>query len=58
MRAMLLQRIATIDSSPLELVDLPTPEPAPGEVAAYAALQERFDRVTAGIRPLFPVLGG
>lgn len=32
MKAMLLRRIAPIDSSPLELVDLPTPEPAPGEV--------------------------
>jgi alcohol dehydrogenase, propanol-preferring len=32
MKAMLLRRIAAIDSSPLELVDLPTPEPGPGEV--------------------------
>lgn len=32
MKAMLLRRVAPIDSSPLELVDLPTPEPAPGEV--------------------------
>ena len=32
MKAMLLRRIAPIDSAPLELVDLPTPEPAPGEV--------------------------
>ncbi len=32
MKAMLLRRIAPIDSSPLELVDLPMPEPAPGEV--------------------------
>ena len=32
MKAMLLRRIAPIDSSPLELVDLPIPEPAAGEV--------------------------
>ena len=32
MKAMLLRRIAPIDSSPLELTDLPTPEPAAGEV--------------------------
>jgi alcohol dehydrogenase, propanol-preferring len=32
MKAMLLRRIAPIESSPLELVDLPTPEPGPGEV--------------------------
>ncbi len=32
MKAMLLRRIAPIDSSPLELADLPTPEPAAGEV--------------------------
>jgi alcohol dehydrogenase, propanol-preferring len=32
MKAMLLHRIAPIESMPLELVDLPTPEPGPGEV--------------------------
>jgi len=32
MKAMRLDSIAPIDSSPLELVDLPTPEPGPGEV--------------------------
>ena len=32
MKAMLLRRIAPVESAPLELVDLPTPEPAPGEV--------------------------
>jgi alcohol dehydrogenase, propanol-preferring len=32
MKAMLLRRIAPMGSSPLELVDLPTPEPGPGEV--------------------------
>lgn len=32
MKAMLLRRIAPVDSSPLELADLPIPEPGPGEV--------------------------
>ena len=32
MKAMLLRRIAPIESTPLALVDLPIPEPAPGEV--------------------------
>lgn len=32
MKAMLLRRIAPIDSCPLEFVDLPLPEPGPGEV--------------------------
>jgi alcohol dehydrogenase, propanol-preferring len=32
MKAMLLRRIAPIDSAPLELTDLPIPEPGPGEV--------------------------
>ena len=32
MKAMLLRRIAPIDSAPLELADLPIPEPGPGEV--------------------------
>jgi propanol-preferring alcohol dehydrogenase len=32
MKAMLLRKIAPIDSSPLELAELPTPEPGPGEV--------------------------
>ena len=32
MKAMLLRHIAPVDSSPLEWTDLPTPEPAPGEV--------------------------
>ena len=32
MKAMLLRQIGPIDSSPLEYVDLPTPEPGPGEV--------------------------
>jgi len=32
MKAMLLRQIAPIDSSPLEYVDLPVPEPGPGEV--------------------------
>ena len=32
MKAMLLRRIAPVESAPLALVDLPIPEPAPGEV--------------------------
>jgi propanol-preferring alcohol dehydrogenase len=32
MKAMLLRRIAAIESSPLELVDLPLPEPGDGEI--------------------------
>ena len=32
MKAMLLERVAAIESSPLRLVDLPVPEPAAGEV--------------------------
>ena len=32
MKAMLLRQIAPIDSSPLELADLPMPEPGSGEV--------------------------
>jgi alcohol dehydrogenase, propanol-preferring len=32
MKAMLLDRVAPIESSPLKLVDLPTPEPLAGEV--------------------------
>ncbi|MGW8257218.1 MAG: zinc-dependent alcohol dehydrogenase family protein [Thermoguttaceae bacterium] len=32
MKAMLLDRIAAIDTSPLRMVDLPMPEPAPGEI--------------------------
>ena len=32
MKAMLLEQIAPIDTSPLKLVDLPMPEPGPGEV--------------------------
>lgn len=32
MQAMLLRQIAPIDSSPLQLSDVPTPEPGPGEV--------------------------
>lgn len=32
MRAMLLRRIASVDSNPLELTDLAIPEPEPGEV--------------------------
>jgi propanol-preferring alcohol dehydrogenase len=32
MKAMLLRRIAPVDTSPLEWTDVPTPEPGPGEV--------------------------
>jgi alcohol dehydrogenase, propanol-preferring len=32
MKAMLLRKIGPIDSEPLELIDLPIPEPGPGEV--------------------------
>jgi propanol-preferring alcohol dehydrogenase len=32
MKAMLLRGIAPVESAPLELLDLPTPEPGPGEV--------------------------
>ncbi len=32
MKAMLLKQIAAIDTSPLQLVDLPMPEPGPGEI--------------------------
>jgi propanol-preferring alcohol dehydrogenase len=32
MKAMILKRFAAIDQNPLELVDLPIPEPEPGEI--------------------------
>ena len=65
MRAMLLSRIVSLDEvdTPLELVDLPVPEPKPGEVlirvSACGVCHTELDEIEGRTAPLkMPVVPG
>jgi propanol-preferring alcohol dehydrogenase len=65
MKAMILPRIVSLDEtdSPLELVDLPTPEPKPGEVlvkvTACGVCHTELDEIEGRTRPVrLPVVLG
>ena len=62
MKAQLLKRIAPIDSRPLELVELPTPQPKAGEilvkVAACGVCHTELDEIESRLQPKLPIILG
>jgi len=62
MKAQILKHIAPIDKKPLELVDLPTPQPKPGEilvkVAACGVCHTELDEIEGRLQPKLPVILG
>jgi len=62
MKAQVLRQIAPIDSRPLELVEIPTPEPKAGEilvkVAACGVCHTELDEIEGRLKPKLPVILG
>ena len=62
MKAQILKRIAPIDSRPLELADIPTPQPKAGEilvkVAACGVCHTELDEIEGRLQPKLPVILG
>jgi len=62
MKAQILKRIAPIDSRPLELVELPTPQPKAGEilvkVAACGVCHTELDEIEGRLQPKLPIILG
>jgi len=62
MKAQILKSIAPIDSQPLELVEMPTPQPKPGEilvkVAACGVCHTELDEIEGRLQPKLPVILG
>jgi len=62
MKAQILKQVAPIDDMPLELVDMPTPQPKPGEilvkVAACGVCHTELDEIEGRLKPKLPVILG
>jgi propanol-preferring alcohol dehydrogenase len=62
MKAQILKHIAPIDDMPLELVDMPTPHPKPGEilvkVSACGVCHTELDEIEGRLTPKLPVILG
>jgi len=62
MKAQILKHTAPIDKMPLELVDIPTPQPKAGEilvkVAACGVCHTELDEIEGRLKPKLPVILG
>lgn len=62
MKAQVLKQIAPIDDMPLELADIPTPQPGPGEilvkVAACGVCHTELDEIEGRLPTKLPVIPG
>jgi propanol-preferring alcohol dehydrogenase len=62
MKAQILKHIAPIDKMPLELVDIPTPQPKPGEilvkVSACGVCHTELDEIEGRLKPELPIILG
>ncbi len=62
MKAQILKRTAPIDSRPLELVELPTPQPKAGEIlvkiAACGVCHTELDEIEGRLQPKLPIILG
>jgi len=62
MKAQILKQVAPIDDMPLELVDMPTPQPKPGEilvkVSACGVCHTELDEIEGRLKPKLPVILG
>jgi propanol-preferring alcohol dehydrogenase len=62
MKAQILKRIAPIDSRPLKLVELPTPQPKAGEIlvkiTACGVCHTELDEIEGRLQPKLPIILG
>jgi propanol-preferring alcohol dehydrogenase len=62
MKAQVLRQTAPIDSRPLALVEMPTPEPKAGEilvrVSACGVCHTELDEIEGRLQPKLPVIWG
>lgn len=62
MKAMILKRTAPVEDKPLELVDLPTPEPGPRQitvkVSACGICHTELDEIEGRLQPRLPIIPG
>ena len=62
MKAMVLNKIAPIEEKPLQLEDLPIPQPAPGQirvkVSACGVCHTELDEIEGRLQPVLPVIPG
>jgi propanol-preferring alcohol dehydrogenase len=62
LRAQVLKRIAPIEKRPLELMDMPVPEPAAGQilvkVAACGVCHTELDEIEGRLEPHLPIIPG
>jgi propanol-preferring alcohol dehydrogenase len=62
MKAQVLRKIAPVENRPLELLDMPTPEPGPGEilvkVSACGVCHTELDEIEGRLAPKLPVIPG
>ncbi len=62
MKAQVLNKIAPVEENPLELVDLPVPEPAPGQILIKVSVcgicHTEIDEIEGRRQPKMPVIPG
>lgn len=62
MKAQVLKRQAPVESAPLELTELPVPEPGPGQilvkVSACGVCHTELDEIEGRLKPRLPVIPG
>ncbi len=62
MKAMILRRIAPVEEEPLELEDLPTPQPGPGQIRVKISVcgvcHTELDEVEGRLQPRLPIVLG
>lgn len=62
MKAQVLARISPVESRPLELVDLPIPQPGPNEIlvkiSACGVCHTELDEIEGRLRPTLPIVLG
>lgn len=62
MKAMVLKKIAPVEEKPLELEDLPIPEPGPGQirvkVSACGVCHTELDEIEGRLQPRLPIILG
>jgi len=62
MKAMILRKIAPVEEEPLELEDLPTPQPGPGQIRVKISVcgvcHTELDEIEGRLQPKLPIILG
>jgi len=62
MKAMILKKIAPVEEEPLELEDLPTPQPGPGQIRVKISVcglcHTELDEIEGRLQPKLPIILG